>query len=384
MDDSLPYSGPNIESPVYTDRADSGLYDSVADQIVDMESDALANLDYPEHFVRNIEEWSSNHRYVDLNGSELRVAVVGEILGPSMGTVLRAHGNYFAREGDDFKPIDDKTKVKDCLALGIPTLATVKLYNTVLNQIIVAGQVTGANEDEDFRAGRNPIVKNWTKASKEGDDHDIMMVYMLPKYGVPASAGAPTVKRTSKRRLDEVDAETGSPKTQTSANSEPRREDIRLGAHYEPTLLPDYGGPYFNHVKSKLVQLDVRDINNDLIPPWKFYDALKPGTLVLALVSLHCFVMTDTSGKERKERKIYQMNAHSIRVLSDSDEPVEIRARPIAPNAADRATANLPGRSNTSFSSFTVPSSPAKDDMVEDVVSGAKSKGKGKRSKTTS
>ncbi|KAJ7606482.1 hypothetical protein DFH06DRAFT_1348021 [Mycena polygramma] len=120
---SLPFSGINTDSPVYLQREESGLYDSVADQIADMEQDALANLDYPDHFVRHIEEWSSNHRYVDLHGGELRVAVVGEILGPSMGTVLRAHGNYFAREGDDFKPIDDKTKVKDCLALGIPTLS---------------------------------------------------------------------------------------------------------------------------------------------------------------------------------------------------------------------------------------------------------------------
>ncbi|KAJ6476676.1 hypothetical protein C8R47DRAFT_1075544 [Mycena vitilis] len=378
--------GLNVDSPVYTQREESGLYDSVADQIADMEHDALANLDYPDQFVRHVEEWSSNHRYVDLHGGELRVAVVGEIRGPSMGTVLRAHGNYFAREGDDFKPIDDKTKVKDCLALGIPTLSSVKLYNTVLNQIIVAGQVTSANEDEDFRAGRNPIVKNWTKASKDGEDHDIVMVYMLPKYGVPASAGAPTVKRTAKRRLDEVDTDSGSSKKASSATAEPRREDTRLGAHYEPTLLPDYGGPFFNHVRSKLVQLDVRDVNNDLIPPWKFYEALKPGTLVLALVSLHCFVMTDTSGKERKERKIYQMNAHSIRVLAESDEPVETRVRPIAPNAADRATASLPGRSNTSFASFTVTSSPAKDadnEMHDDVAPGGKAKGKGKRTKTT-
>jgi hypothetical protein len=91
-------------------------------------------------------------------------------------------------------------------------------------------------------------------------------------------------------------------------------EDIRLGAHYEPSLLCDYGGPYFNHVKAKLVQLDVRDVANNLIPPWKFYDALKPGTLVLALVSLHCFVMTDDGGKERKERKVCYINHSTSRI----------------------------------------------------------------------
>lgn len=81
-------------------------------------------------------------------------------------------------------------------------------------------------------------------------------------------------------------------------------EDIKLGAFYEPSVLQDYGGSYFNHTKAKLVQLDVRDIKNELIPPWEFYEALRPGTLVLCLVSLHCFSMTDDGGKERKERKV--------------------------------------------------------------------------------
>jgi hypothetical protein len=156
------------------------------------------------------------------------------------------------------------------------------------------------------------------------------------------------------------------------------------------------------------VQLDVRDVNNNLIPPWKFYDALKPGTLVLALVSLHCFAMTDDGGKERKERKvfppcsfrvfltitqIYQMNAHSIRVLSESDEPVEERTRPIPPNAPGRAIANLPARALTaSFANFAVPSvtaahaspsstSTASGDTVFDEMAGTEDAGKAKATK---
>jgi hypothetical protein len=117
-----------------------------------------------------VEEWSRNHRFVNKSGEELRVSVVGEILGPSMGTLVRAHGNYFAREGDNvssfghypfqslmrfqFKPIDDKSKIKDTLAIGIPTCSSTSLYNMFLNQIIAAGQVTSANADEDMRNGR--------------------------------------------------------------------------------------------------------------------------------------------------------------------------------------------------------------------------------------
>jgi hypothetical protein len=137
-------------------------------------------------------------------------------------------------------------------------------------------------------------------------------------------------------------------------------------------LLPDYGGDYFNHVKSKLVQLDVRDKDNNLIGPWRYYEELKPGTLVLALVSLHCYNMIDEGGKERKERKvsivqldncdlanrlkIYQMNAHTIRVLDRSDEVAEVRTRPIAPNSGERAVSALPKRTvPAAFDNFSLP-----------------------------
>jgi ligand-binding SRPBCC domain-containing protein len=133
--------------------------------------DALANLEYPDHFTRQVEGWSKNHRYLDKTGEELRTAIVGEIAGPEWGTIVRAQGNYFAREGDDvrsrlpafllavhhtpqFKPIDDKAKIKDTLAITIPTCSSTRLYNTVANQNIVAGQVTSANTDEDMRNGR--------------------------------------------------------------------------------------------------------------------------------------------------------------------------------------------------------------------------------------
>ncbi|KAJ7911255.1 hypothetical protein B0H13DRAFT_2272077 [Mycena leptocephala] len=347
-----PPRGPNLLSPIYGDRNESGLYDAVADQIEKMGLDALANLEYPDHFTRQVKGWSKNHRYLDKTGEELRTAIVGEIAGPEWGTIVRAQGNYFAREGDDFKPIDDKAKIKDTLAITIPTCSSTRLYNTVANQNIVAGQVTSANADEDMRNGRDPIVKNWTKSSKpDSENHDVMLLTMLPKYAIPSAAGAPKPKRTAKHKLDETsDEAVPAPATQPDTLQYPEPEDIKLGAHYEPALLPDYGGSYFNHIKAKLVQLDVRDAHNNLIPPWKHYDALKPGTLILALCSLHCYTMTDDRGK------IYQINAHTIRVLAESDEYVETRTRPIAPNSGERSMAKLPQRAApASFDQFIVP-----------------------------
>jgi hypothetical protein len=82
--------------------------------------------------------------------------------------------------------------------------------------------------------------------------------------------------------------------------------------------------------------------------------------------------MTDDRGKETKERKvrfhlfespniliafqIYQINAHTIKVLAESDEYVETRTRPIAPNSGERTMAKLPQRAApASFDQFVVP-----------------------------
>ncbi|KAJ7802843.1 hypothetical protein B0H13DRAFT_1931667 [Mycena leptocephala] len=341
-----PKTGPNLLSPVYGERNASGLYDAIADQVEWMGPDALANL----------EGWSKNHRYVDRKGDELRTAIVGEIAGPEWGTVLRAHGNYFSRNSDNFKPIDDDSKIKDTLAITVPTNSSTRMYNTVLNEVIALGQVTSANADEDAQNDRDPIVKNWTKASKpDSENHDVIMLTMLSKYAVPSANGAPKPKRTAKRKLDEVDDEVQPAKSFVAEETQyPADADIKLGAHYEPSLLCDYGGAYFNHSKAKLVQLDVRDAKNNLIPPWKFYDALKPGTLILAMCSLHCYTMAEDRQKKTKDRKIYQLNAHTIRVLAESDEYIETRTRPIAPG--DRVTTSLPQRPPpASFDNFIVP-----------------------------
>ncbi|KAJ7033615.1 hypothetical protein C8F04DRAFT_1184056 [Mycena alexandri] len=355
--------GPDLSSPIYAARKESGLYDSIADQLLAMGPNALANLDYPTTIKRQIEDWSKNHRYVDVQGEDLQVAVVGEIHSPAAGTIIRAHGNFYARDGDNFKPIDDKSKIKDVIALGVPTCASTKMHNTFLNQIIVGSQITSDNADEDARAGKYPIVKNWSKPSEGGfENHEILLISTLPKYGVRSfnlsrDSVLIIIVDTLGCRLDEVDeAFTATVVGDDDTKEFPGPEDIRVGAHYEPSLLCDYGGAYFNHVKAKLVQLDIRDMDKELIPPWKIYQELKPGTLVLALCSLHCFNMVDTSGKEVKERKIYQMNAHSIRVLSKSDDYTVIRTRPIAPNSGERVSAALPERAIPSaFANFVLP-----------------------------
>ncbi|KAJ7136460.1 hypothetical protein C8R43DRAFT_842870, partial [Mycena crocata] len=308
----------------YAARNETGLYDAFATQIQVMGEGALANLDYPDNITRKIEAWNKSHAYLNSSGDELRVAVLGEVAGPALGTLTRSIGNFYARSGDSFKPIDDTTKVKDTIALTVPSCASVAMYNTVINQCIVLGQITAADADEDNRKGDHPIVKDWTKSSVDGrEQHDVLVVHLPPKYAVPSAAGAPKIKRVAKRRLDEVDDDTPAPPSSDlvfpEGHSRPdfdlAGDDIKLGAHYDPNLLEDFGGELFNLRKAKLVQHDMRDPENKLIAPWDVYKALRPGTLVLALVSLHCYNMLDNFGKEPKKRKVYQIQAHSLRVL---------------------------------------------------------------------
>ena len=46
----------------------------------------------------------------------------------------------------------------------------------------------------------------------------------------------------------------------------------------------------FDHQEARLKQLDIRDKEKKHIPPWKLYDALKPGTIILTDISLHCYI----------------------------------------------------------------------------------------------
>ncbi|KAJ7156451.1 hypothetical protein C8R43DRAFT_1125649 [Mycena crocata] len=354
---------PMLLSQVYTRRVEVGMYDDVVQKIVNMKLAGLANVDYIDHFIRKPENYGSNLKFVGNDGADFLFNVFGEIQNPSQGTCVRAQGNHFHREGEKFQPIDDSSKIKDTLALGVPTHAPIEMDNLFRNQTVPLVNVYAAIAAEDDEQGNDPYVKKCTKARDGGKgEHDIIVITMLPKFNVPAAAGAPKVaKRQVKRKLDAVNG-SAPPEPDPVAKVYPSDKEIYIGAHYDPHLLPDYGGDYFKQDKARLIQLDVTysDEAETIIPPWENYDVLKPGTLVIALCTLHCFVMSagePRPGRAPKQRRVFQLNAHQIKVVDVSDEIVQPRVAPVVPASVDRVTAGLPARiqtaASTSFSQLT-------------------------------
>ncbi|KAJ7759479.1 hypothetical protein B0H14DRAFT_2634424 [Mycena olivaceomarginata] len=329
------------------------VYDEVAGRLSGIAKKALGNLQCPEDFGRYLPPHSFNIEFKDREGFELRTLIVGEIAGSAHATVLRATGNYYTPA--DFKPIDDsKTSVKDVLALVVPTCATTKMINYFHNQTIPLREAIDVETNIEQAAGEEFLTRPWLRSVDESGEDEIIIPATAGHPGTPVSTQSTPVRR-AKRRLDDETPLASSPVVDRAKLDQQIKEDkkkvkkpgpseIKLGAFYDPRLLSDYGGPYFNHVKSKLVQLDVRDGTatggDALIPAWKFYERLKPGTLVLVQASLHIFVMADTDFKSGMDvrgnasrhaqfltlSQIYQINAHNVKVLADSDAPVEHRA----------------------------------------------------------
>ncbi|KAJ7748833.1 hypothetical protein DFH07DRAFT_962037 [Mycena maculata] len=355
----------DLYSTCYFQRAESGFYESVLAQMKGMPN-ALSNLEYigtkkhrPDIFRG--EDWSKNIVFKDGPGKdahEFQVAIVGEIADPRYGTIIRAQGNHYdGRDGEPFKPVDDKCKIKDVLVLRAPSYCSLDLKNLYDNQTALIQDIENTELAMDN-------AKGWIPATAGG-----------PRV-VQAQPQAPQVQRIKRKSCEndsDADEESDSDSTTTTviAPSEkdkdrveyPGEDKIKVGAFYDPKVLEDYGGPYFEHINSKLVQLDIRGPNNKLIPPWKQYKALRPGSIVIALVTIHIYTFKDHGSDHDRDRKIVQLSAHTIRVLDQPDVPVVKRVRPVPRTMLD-APAPTPStpKKNTGLSNFvfTPRSSPIK------------------------
>ncbi|KAF7340752.1 hypothetical protein MSAN_02103600 [Mycena sanguinolenta] len=340
----------------FADRLSSGLYDSVHGQLLQM-GNALANLEYigtrghDPDFYRGF-DWSNNivmkHGPPNIKeAAEFKFAIFGEIAHPALGTIISAKGNHYeGRGGDDFRPIDDKSKVKDVIVLRAPTSCLTDLQYMFDNQSAILQDIENTEIALHNSAGWNPVFRSCLRStSVEKPRKDLITIVTQKKYGIPPASAPHSVTPATPVKVQRVkrkvpgeqadsDSETGDPTAQVTGASTsstsgivvPAADQIKLGAHYDPRLLPDYSGyPYFQLSKAKLKQLDIRNAQNKLIAPWDNYSELRPGSLILAVVTINIYTFKSDGNDRDRDRKTVQLNAQSIRVLDVSDFPVEKR-----------------------------------------------------------
>jgi hypothetical protein len=149
-----------------------------------------------------------------------------------------------------------------------------------------------------------------------------------------------------------------------------------VGALYDPNLLPDHRGKYFQHPNAKLVQQDMVDEEENLIVPWDMPKKLREGTVVLVEATLVCWHISDR--KVRLSRscifasntqlthniQVYQIQGHRLRVLAASDEDIETFEIPNFPNSnipTEQTPSSSPRKkASCAFSSFAPPTKKAR------------------------
>ncbi|KAF8240522.1 hypothetical protein L208DRAFT_1232639 [Tricholoma matsutake] len=304
-----------------------------------------------------------------------------EIAHSSLGTQLDCKGNHYMTTNNF---IIDKSKPKFCLALAKPSCATknigILFDNTCSELQNVYQQLTSDEEPNQF------AHTDWTKPTNPDtkSPQDIILVYFGPIYNVSlkyfsmqnffssdiTKFQVPTTTNTlAPIEDDDKAADNAQPNTahhpakippETSADvltgacsnllhycytySCSEEQDIYVGGHYDLHLLSDYSGNLFCHQAAELIQHDMRDVDLHLIPPWEYYDKLRPGTMVLCNVTLHLYQMTitNTKGNQPKMRKTFKLNAETIRVVAKSDLPVKNQQQPVLPTSTTASTTTCP------------------------------------------
>ncbi|KAG6888212.1 hypothetical protein C0992_009319 [Termitomyces sp. T32_za158] len=229
----------------------NNLYGNVENSIIAIAGLFLGTARYRSSFHHQVEQWSGNYAFKDTIGGDFRMNIVGEIAPSDAETIIAAKGNHYAgRPGDPVRLLGNDSKAKDVLSIKMPTECLSKLKTLFYNQIQTLDSIKTSNKKEEMANGSNPN----------------RLLY--------------STTRSRKCSVSNVTSDNDLINT-LSLNGDTLIQVLEVGENgfYNPRLNDNYWGPYFNLVCNKLIQLDVRNCDNNLIAPWRFYDALKPGSL---------------------------------------------------------------------------------------------------------
>ncbi|KAF8204733.1 hypothetical protein BJ912DRAFT_1052061 [Pholiota molesta] len=356
----------------YSERQNNGFFTLLENQLLNLEPTstfALGAMTYGTDFcsVYSPPEKENGFgrtlfHYLNDNGEkgdEVGLIFFGEMCHSSHGTQISAKGNHSL--GRNPKPILDDTVVKDVLVLR--PLTGIDPENTFLEDAF-SNQVSTLQEimvEAAKMAPKSSFVTSWllpTDPQSQSNDNGLIKITMPPKYKVSGTKGEARKKKNllvpsvPKQEISDTESvsEAGSDGTDGPSSR------VKVGALYDPNLLPDHRGKYFQHPNAKLVQQDMVDEEENLIVPWDMPKKLREGTVVLVEATLVCWHISD--------RKVYQIQGHRLRVLAASDEDIETFEIPNFPNSnipTEQTPSSSPRKkASCAFSSFAPPTKKAR------------------------
>ncbi|KDR77061.1 hypothetical protein GALMADRAFT_225196 [Galerina marginata CBS 339.88] len=375
------------EPQCYVERAEKGFFSQLEAKILALDPKstfATGTMTYNTTFVRRYfppdkEGGFAKTLYYHVcddgrdKADELGLIFFGEICPASMGTMLSAKGNHYT--GKYPKPIDDNTVVKDILVLRTLTGGTTVLNDAYENQLFTLEEILeeDRNEREKYNSNLNVTGFFATPNDESGrptDDRILIKITLPQKYRVPPDVQKTILKsqrtRTKKNLLQPKSEDDGMSDPETLRDpTENQSPAIEVGRFYPLEMLPDHRGDYFQQEHAKLVQLEMLDTDEKLIPPWEAYDKLRVGTVVLVETTLVCWHIPDHAGGSGTTKKlVYQVQGHRLRILSESDELVEPRdiPAPIRPSTEPTSTTSPRKKPSSAFTEFQSPSKKLRHD----------------------
>ncbi|KAG1901516.1 uncharacterized protein F5891DRAFT_1172527 [Suillus fuscotomentosus] len=278
--------------------------------------------------------------------------------------------NTFHQKGTQIKniPLGDSDTVKWKWALSKPTMCSPNLADIWENQLTsIEDWIT---EEKKRAAMGSKINVCIAKSANDLQYADLIMLTSQCIYEKPEGKNAShdTTPRRTKRKITSEDSMVGQRSTAVSRTSmasssanmtvpTPTADEVTPGALYDPRILPDYRGTYFQLQQNKLKQLNLYDTTENglkLIPMHETYSKLRPGTLVLAVCDAHMYNMIQNG----QPTSTFQLGMQAMKVLDPSDEPVEERFIPILSTTS--VDLSKDDSAIAGFSTFDVAMNPAK------------------------
>ncbi|KAF8073356.1 hypothetical protein FPV67DRAFT_1666127 [Lyophyllum atratum] len=336
-----------MTSACIQERQTSGLNDRIVELLLEARPGLLASAVPGTTFVASTNAYTKHTVFNNhVNEAPYHGLIFGQIASESDGTELRARGNHYLGGPDKLNKIKNSSKPKDVFVLEAPTNGPEIQMTVFENQLVTLDEVVEKERANDESRPDKPIIKSWTKRRAGEKESNRLVVTMGPKYGMDTTTNAVAGSKRSKKALPNEKDEGH----KTAPEPSPPFKAPQVGDLHDPTVLEDYGGELFDHSPSmKLVQLDVRGTDGQLIPPGEMYGKLRTGTLVLINASLHIFNMPEAN------RKTFQLNCLSLRVLAESDLPVVPRVR-----FQRNGNGNGNGATNAVFDSFCAKLGPSR------------------------